>query len=90
MITETILEFFGNIIAKILETLPELVIPAWMYGVPLFFESLFLDLYKLQKFVPLEAIFNVMIFLLVAQIAYIATKITRILLSTVSGGGGAT
>ena len=91
MITEKILEFFGNIIASIISALPDFVLPNWITAdVPNFWVSLFQDFYKLQKFVPVEAIFNVAIFITVAQTAYILTKIARIGLSNITGGGGAT
>ena len=91
MITEKILEFFGNIIASVISTLPDLVFPNWItVDVPNFWLSLFQDIYKLQKFVPVEAIFNVALFIIVAQIAYISTKLGRMLLSNITGGGGAT
>ena len=91
MITEKILEFFGNIIASIISALPDFVLPNWITAdVPNFWVSLFQDFYKLQKFVPVEAIFNVAIFIMVAQIAYIGTKLGRMVLSNITGGGGAT
>jgi hypothetical protein len=90
MITENILEFFGNIVAGLISALPDFVLPNWVtVEVPNFWLSLFQDIYKLQKFVPVEAIFNVAIFIIIAQIAFIATKLGRMLLSNVTGGGGA-
>jgi hypothetical protein len=90
MITENILEFFGTLIAGLISTLPDFVLPTWLTStVPQFWDSLFQDIYKLQKFVPVEAILNVTIFLLVAQLAYFGTKIIRIIISNVTGGGGA-
>jgi hypothetical protein len=91
MITENILEFFGTLIAGLISTLPDFVLPTWVTStVPQFWDSLFQDIFKLQKFVPVEAILNVTIFLLVAQLAYFGTKIIRIIVSNVTGGGGAT
>jgi hypothetical protein len=63
--------------------------PTWLNIVSDFWNNTFTSLYKLKMFVPLEAIYNVLLLLIAAQIAYIGTKIVRIIISNFTGGGGA-
>jgi hypothetical protein len=89
MITDTIIDFFTNIIVALINLLPNFELPSWHNNILIFWSEIISDLYKLQMFVPITAIFNVFLFIIAMQIAYMGTKIVRIIISNMTGGGGA-
>lgn len=90
MITDEFLLFFFGFIATFIDMLPVYNLPTYSEQALIFWSNMIQDAYKLNGFVPISAIFQVLLSLIVVQTIVITIKLIRMGISLATGGGGAT
>ena len=90
MIIDEFLLFFFGFIATFIGMLPVYDLPTYSEQALTFWSGMIQDAYKLNGFVPISAIFQVLLSLIAVQLIVITIKIIRMGISLATGGGGAT
>lgn len=90
MIIDEFLAFVYSLINGFFTMLPQYDMPDYTAQAAAWWGELVFDLYKLNGFVPVTAIFQVFVSLIITQMLVVTIKVIRIMTSLATGGGGAT
>jgi hypothetical protein len=90
LIIQYLFLLLSSLITAIIAKFPTFQLPSWGWEALTYWNGLFSNLYKLNGFVPITAILQVTLFIMLAIFINWTIKIIRISYSMITGGGGAT
>ena len=88
MITRTIIQLLGGLVAWLVTIMPAPTMPSWYAPIPGFLASVGSAVSQFSYWLPVSLISTMLIFVTGARIFPVVIRIVRVVVSLFTGGGG--